>query len=105
VFYFSGKGNEKGEWILSANNELSISELLDLAVEAKLEAHIDIESDTDYSGAMCFEAKKWFEDFQKSKEGNHELDDVLPSVKVQGNTHKTVKNDKGEYRKMNENQK
>jgi len=105
VFYFSGSGNEKGEMIFSADNSVSITEILDLALEAKLEAHMIVEADCDYSGAACFEAKKWFEEFQKKKEGVHELNDVLPSVVVQGNVHKTMRNLKGEYRKMNEKQK
>ena len=67
VIYFSGQGNEKGEMILSEGEVISVSEILDLSVEAKLEAHIFIEADSDYSGAMCFEAKKWWEDFQKKK--------------------------------------
>ena len=100
VFYYSGKGNEKGEWVLNEGHVLSISEVLDLAVECKLEAHIDIEADADYAGATCYEAKKWFESFQEKRNDSQELRDVVPSLKVQGNVHKSVACVKDEYRKM-----
>lgn len=36
-----------------------MKEVLDLAVEVELDGHLEIHSDSDYSGLLCYDAKEW----------------------------------------------
>tara|TARA_B110001450_G_C17525443_1_gene442341 strand:+ start:167 stop:523 length:357 start_codon:yes stop_codon:yes gene_type:complete len=58
ILYYSGEADENGHWKCS-DGSISIAEVLNLAVEVELNGHLDIHSDSDYSGKLAYEAKEW----------------------------------------------
>jgi len=70
--------------------------VLNLAVEVELDGHLEIHSDSDYSGKLCHDAKKWCDKnpYSDREEG------ILKSVQLICNTHKGNKQEKGKHGEM-----
>ena len=102
MIYYSGHGRDgSGAWIFSINQPtlnfedvtLTITEILDIVNDIGFDDVIEITSDSCYSGALCHEAKAWWE-----KHPNRNIKVLF----VKASTYKEVKAVWGRYTRLRE---
>jgi len=77
--YYSGPANDEGEWLCS-DGPVKITDVLDLAVELELLDHLEIDSDSNNSYKLCFEAEKWWKTMVTRREEDEDLEQVVRSL-------------------------
>jgi len=79
--YYSGPADEEGNWTCKDGETVSMKEVLDLAKAADLDGHLEIESDSDFSGKLCYQAKEWMAEWEiERKEDIDNLENVIKSL-------------------------
>lgn len=97
--YYSGLADENGHWKCT-DGSISIKEILDIAKEETLEEHLEIHSDSDYSGKLCIDAKQWMIEFEEERKEDDDLEWVIKDLQMECSTLKDNKCKKGAHTQM-----
>jgi len=77
-FYYSGEADENGNMKCEDENgvpaSVSVSWILDKALELELEHHFELHFDSDYSGKLCEQAKEWWKTFDEQRKADMKAD-------------------------------
>ena len=65
-FYYSGEADENGN-MKCEDGTVSVTWILDKALELELEHHFELHFDSDYSGKLCVQAKEWWKTFDEQR--------------------------------------